>query len=73
MTTTRSTNDVPTLTTRDVEALLLLAEGLSTAEIADAMALSTNTVRTKVRRLGAKLGAAGREDVVARARELGVV
>jgi DNA-binding CsgD family transcriptional regulator len=59
------------LTGRDLEALHHLAAGRSTAAIAAAMAISTNTVRTRIHRLQNKLGAPARDQVVARARTLG--
>lgn len=44
----------------ETRVLVLLAEGLSNAEIAARLYLSETTVKTHVRRLGAKLGANGR-------------
>ena len=61
------------LTGRDLEALRHLAAGRSTAGIATAMSISTNTVRTRIRRLQAVLGAPARDQVVPRARTLGVL
>ena len=61
------------LTGRDLEALGHLAAGRSTAGIARAMSISTNTVRTRIRRLQAVLGAPARDQVVPRARTLGVL
>jgi len=63
----------PLLSRRDAEALALLGAGLSTAEIAAAMSLSPNTVRTHVRRLLAKLEAEDRRQIVPRAREVGLL
>jgi ATP/maltotriose-dependent transcriptional regulator MalT len=62
-----------TLTGRDLEALRLLAAGRSTAGIAAAMSVSTNTVRTRIHRLQNKLGAPARDQVVPRARTLGLL
>jgi DNA-binding CsgD family transcriptional regulator len=59
---------VMTLTDRDVQALRLLAVGRSTAQISDAMLMSTNTTRARIRRLQGKLGAADRHAVVRAAR-----
>ena len=61
------------LTGRDLEELRYLAAGRSTAGIAAAMSISTNTVRTRIRRLRNVLGAPARDQVVSRARTLGVL
>jgi DNA-binding CsgD family transcriptional regulator len=66
-------NGVPTLTDRDLEALRHLAEGRSTAQIAAAMVVSPNTVRTRIHRMEGKLAATDRGDVVPRARALGIL
>jgi DNA-binding NarL/FixJ family response regulator len=50
----------------------LLAEGLSDAEIAARLSLSTKTVSHHVSALLAKLGAGSRRQAVAAARRLGV-
>ena len=52
------------LNARDVELLRHLAAGWSTAQIATAMDISGNTVRTRVRRVSAKLEVATRTDAV---------
>jgi LuxR family maltose regulon positive regulatory protein len=46
---------------------------LSTPEIARELSVSVHTVRTHIRHLFAKLGAHGRSEAVARARDLGVL
>jgi len=61
------------LTERDLEALQLLAAGRSTAAMAEAMSVSTNTVRTRIHRLQNMLGAPTRDQVVPRARTLGLL
>ncbi|MGY1794019.1 response regulator transcription factor [Geodermatophilus sp. SYSU D00525] len=61
------------LTGRDLELLHHLASGRSTATIAAAMSISTNTVRTRIHRLQNMLGAPARADVVPRARSLGLL
>ena len=61
------------LTGRDLEALHHLAAGRSTAAIAAAMSISTNTVRTRIHRLQNMFGAPTRDQVVPRARTLGVL
>ena len=73
---TAMTDGVPSrvsLTERDLEALRHLAAGRSTAGIAAAMSISTNTVRTRIHRLQNLLGASARDQVVPRARTLGVL
>ena len=70
------TDGVPlrmSLTGRDLEALRHLAAGRSTAGIATAMSISTNTVRTRIHRLQNMLGAPARDQVVAQARALGLL
>jgi len=61
------------LTGRDLEALRHLAAGRSTAGIATAMSISTNTVRTRIHRLQNMLGASARDQVVPQARALGLL
>jgi two-component system response regulator DesR len=63
----------PALNERDVEVLRLLADGRSTAGIAVAMAITPNTVRTRIRRVQRKLDVIPRDQVVHRARDLGVI
>jgi DNA-binding CsgD family transcriptional regulator len=63
----------PVLTDRDVELLRYLAEGRSTSQIAGAMSITSNTARTRIRRVQGKLAASGRRQVVAAARERGVI
>jgi ATP/maltotriose-dependent transcriptional regulator MalT len=58
---------------RDLEVLYHLAAGRSTAAIATAMSISTNTVRTHVHHLQNKLGVPVRDQVVPRARALGLL
>jgi LuxR family maltose regulon positive regulatory protein len=61
------------LSPREREVLRHLAEMLSTDEIAAAMFVSVNTVRTHVRSILRKLGATRRNEAVRRARELGIL
>jgi LuxR family maltose regulon positive regulatory protein len=61
------------LSTRETEVLRYLGELLSTEEIAAAMFISVNTVRTHVRNILRKLAAPRRSDAVRRARELQLV
>jgi len=55
----------PHLTPRQVEVLRLLEQGRSTKQIADALHLSTETVRNHVRRLFRALGVNSRLEAVA--------
>lgn len=59
------------LTSREAEVLLLLADGVSTREIASRLFISLNTARNHVQRLIAKLGAHSRLEAVAIARRNG--
>lgn len=61
------------LTRREREILLLLAEGASTTEIARTLYLSTNTVRNHVRRLLSHLGASSRLEAVVIAAKMGLL
>jgi LuxR family maltose regulon positive regulatory protein len=58
------------LSERESEVLQHLAEMLSTAEIAAAMFISVNTVRTHIRSILRKLGVTRRNQAVRRARDL---
>lgn len=60
------------LSERDRQALQHLAAGRSTTQIARAMSVSTNTVRTRLRRIRHKLAAGDRDQLVSAARELGL-
>ena len=61
------------LSARELEVLQLLAEGASTDDIADALALSIHTVRNYVHDLTEKLGASSRIEAVAIAHRRGLV
>jgi LuxR family maltose regulon positive regulatory protein len=61
------------LTAKELEVLGLLAELLSTQEIATTMFISVNTVRTHVRNILRKLGVTRRSAAVRRARRLQIV
>ena len=54
-----------TLTEREREVLELLAEGLTTAQVADRLSLSAHTVRSRVKATLGKLGARNREHAIA--------
>jgi DNA-binding CsgD family transcriptional regulator len=58
---------------RELAVLHEIAAGRSTKEIAAALHVSPNTVKTHVARLFEKLGAKRRADAVNKARELGLV
>ncbi|MGB3374872.1 MAG: response regulator transcription factor [Microbacterium sp.] len=68
------TDDRPlrTLTPREHEALALLAEGLSNAEIAEAMTVGTETAKTYVSRVLLKLGLRDRVQAVVFAHRTGI-
>jgi DNA-binding NarL/FixJ family response regulator len=64
---------IDTLTPREVEVLAAVANGLSNAEIAEALFMSYGTAKTHVSRLLTKLGARDRAQLVMLAYEAGVV
>lgn len=61
------------ITPRELEMLELIAEGLSTREIANRVHVSENTVKTHASRLFEKLGARRRTQAVQRGKELGII
>lgn len=61
------------LTPREVEALGLLAAGQANKEIARAMGVSPNTVKTHLARLYEKLGVTSRTAAIAEARKLHII
>ncbi|MGX7678501.1 LuxR C-terminal-related transcriptional regulator [Jatrophihabitans sp. DSM 45814] len=64
---------VEPLSVRETEVLVHLAQLLSTEEIAAAMFVSVNTVRTHVRSILRKLAVGRRNDAVRRGRELSLI
>jgi len=65
--------DVPALTSRQLEVLKLLSEGKSAKEIGSELYLSQATVRNHIRALFQALGAHSQLDVLAKAREMGIL
>lgn len=65
--------DVEPLTTREVQVLELLAEGLPNKAIARRLGISDQTVKFHVASIAGKLGAANRTDVVRRAVRRGLI
>jgi DNA-binding NarL/FixJ family response regulator len=61
------------LTDRELEVLELVARGLSNREIASALSVSLETVKSHVKRTYAKIGARDRAQAVIRAYEAGLV
>jgi DNA-binding NarL/FixJ family response regulator len=62
-----------TLTARERQALDLLADGASTAEVADRLGVAHNTARNHVQRVLEKLGARSKLEAVAIARREGLL
>jgi DNA-binding NarL/FixJ family response regulator len=61
------------LTSREKEVLRLMAEGISSREIASRLGISYTTVRTHIRSLGAKLGVHSKLEAIVKARELALI
>ena len=61
------------LTQRELTILRFLATSMSTAEIADELCLSVNTVKTHLAAIYRKLPASKRRDAVLRARQLELI
>ena len=69
----RGTSDAPRLSERETEVLRLLAEGLSSGDIADRLAVSATTVKTHLRNLYYKLEVSDRAAAVAQAMRGGLL
>jgi two-component system, NarL family, response regulator LiaR len=61
------------ITARELDVLRLIAEGLSTKEVAERLFVSENTVKTHTSRVFDKLGANRRTKAVQLAKELGLI
>ena len=61
------------LTPREREVLRMMAQGVSSRDIAGALGISYTTVRTHIRSLGGKLGVHSKLEAIAKARELALV
>lgn len=61
------------LSDRELEVLLLIAEGLSNKDIADRLYISTNTVKTHISNLFSKLDANRRTEALKKARSLKII
>jgi LuxR family transcriptional regulator, maltose regulon positive regulatory protein len=70
---TKNSMLVEPLSERELEVLRLMAEGLSTAEMAKKLFLTPNTLKAHTHRIFGKLGVHGRIQAVIRARELGIL
>lgn len=60
-------------TTRELEVLHALAEGLTYATIGDKLTISENTVRTHIKNIYSKLGVHNRTQVLLQAQEIGLL
>ena len=68
-----SSNLIEPLSERELEILLLVAEGLSNREIADRLVIAVSTVKSHINAIYGKLGTHRRMQAVVTARELGLL
>ncbi len=61
------------LSSREMEVLECLAQGMTTAQIAEELFISENTVKTHVRHILEKLEAANRAEAVSKAIQMGLI
>jgi DNA-binding NarL/FixJ family response regulator len=61
------------LSTREMEVLECLAQGMTTIQIAEELFISENTVKTHVRHILEKLEASNRAEAVSKALQMGVI
>ncbi len=61
------------LSSREMEVLQCLAQGMTTAQIASELFISDNTVKTHVRHILEKLEASNRAEAVSKAMQLGLI
>jgi DNA-binding NarL/FixJ family response regulator len=61
------------LTSRETEVLMLIAQGMSNAQISDSLCIAVETTRTHVKRILSKLGLRDRAQAVVIAYETGLV
>ena len=73
MTASQVDSSPSALNPRDVAVLRCLADGRSTAQIAESLSVTGNTARTRIRRLEAKLHVSERSAAVRAGRDLGVL
>jgi PAS domain S-box-containing protein len=66
-------SDAPELTARQYEALVLLADGLGTAEVAERLGVAEETARNHIRSLLRQLDVHSRLEAVVRAYKLGLL
>src|SRR6478672_4620183 len=66
-------DDVEPLTSREIQVLTLLAEGLPNKAIANRLGISDQTVKFHVASVSGKLGAANRTDAVRRGLRRGLI
>jgi DNA-binding CsgD family transcriptional regulator len=73
MTGSKALRPPSVLNGRDVAVLRCLADGQSTSQIATSLSVSSNTARTRIRRLQVKLDVSGRSAAVRAAEDRGVL